>query len=164
MTESTSPTQKPKRRPQRKRITIREHGPAPVDVLVGERVRLRRTLLGMSQTTLADALNVSFQQVQKYEKGVNRLSASGLWQVANVLDVSVSYFFETADSAPTDRKAFQATRDADRESDPMVSRETLELIRAFHRIDSETVRDRLRALIAAAAGAGPGDGDGDGAP
>ena len=68
--------------------------PHPVDVHVGARVRLRRTLLGMTQTDLADALGLTFQQVQKYERGTNRISASRLYDMCRVLDVTVEFFFE----------------------------------------------------------------------
>src|SRR3546814_10152347 len=66
----------------------------PIDVHVGRRVRLRRTLLGMSQEQLGDALNITFQQVQKYERGSNRISASRLWDIGQILDVPVSFFFD----------------------------------------------------------------------
>ncbi len=68
--------------------------PNPIDVHVGARIRLRRTLLGISQSTLAAMLGLTFQQVQKYEKGINRVSSSRLVDLANALDVSVPYFFE----------------------------------------------------------------------
>src|SRR5216683_1587867 len=68
--------------------------PDPIDVHVGSRVRLRRTLLGMSQGKLGDALGLTFQQVQKYERGANRVSSSRLFDLTRVLDVPVSYFFD----------------------------------------------------------------------
>ncbi|MBL4614923.1 MAG: helix-turn-helix transcriptional regulator, partial [Magnetovibrio sp.] len=68
--------------------------PRPVDVHVGARLRQRRTLLGMSQEKLGEAVGLTFQQIQKYERGANRIGASRLYQLSNVLDVSVSYFFE----------------------------------------------------------------------
>ncbi len=73
--------------------------PNPVDVHVGARLRQRRTLLGMSQTTLGDALGMSFQQVQKYEKGTNRISASRLFNLARVLDVPIQYFLDDMTTA-----------------------------------------------------------------
>jgi transcriptional regulator with XRE-family HTH domain len=69
-------------------------GPHPIDVHVGSRVRLRRTLLGLSQTALGDALGLTFRQVQKYERGKNRISASKLWKLSQILDVPVSFFFD----------------------------------------------------------------------
>ena len=67
--------------------------PSPIDVHVGSRIRLRRTLLGMSQERLGEALGLTFQQVQKYERGVNRVGASRLFDLARVLDVAISFFF-----------------------------------------------------------------------
>src|SRR5215212_4959897 len=72
----------------------REHRPSPIDVHVGGRVRLRRTLMGMSQERLGEALGLTFQQVQKYERGVNRIGASRLFDLARVLDVPISFFFD----------------------------------------------------------------------
>ncbi len=72
----------------------REHRPSPIDVHVGSRVRLRRTLLGMSQERLGEALGLTFQQVQKYERGVNRIGASRLFDLSRVLDVPISFFFD----------------------------------------------------------------------
>src|SRR5271163_434044 len=69
-------------------------GPDPIDIYVGSRLRERRVSLGMSQTVLADRLGLTFQQVQKYERGANRLSASALWRAADAVDVPVSYFFD----------------------------------------------------------------------
>lgn len=122
------------------RRTIAANGPNPVDVHVGQRMRQRRTLVGMSQTDLGEHLGISFQQVQKNEKGRNRLGASRLWQVSKLLGVPVCYFFEglDGDSAPA----------AD---DPMTSRETLELVRAYDAIADETVRKRLGELVKAVA-------------
>ena len=80
--------------PQRRRKTISADGPDPVDVHVGNRLRQRRTLLGMSQEKLAAAFGVSFQQIQKYERGANRISASRLHLLTQILDVPVTYFFE----------------------------------------------------------------------
>ncbi len=79
------------------RHSVAKHGPHPVDAHVGSRVRLRRTLVGMNQTQLGSALGVSFQLIQKNERGMNRIGASRLWQLSQVLDVPVSYFFEGLD-------------------------------------------------------------------
>ena len=131
-----------------RRIVGRD-GPHPVDVHVGSRVRLRRTLLGMSQEKLGEALGLTFQQVQKYEKGMNRIGSSKLYQLTQILDVPVSFFFDdmpeaaaSADSsAPT-----KANGGAVLEKDPMLKRETLELVRAYYRIDDATARRRLFEL------------------
>ena len=106
------------------RRTIAKDGPHPVDVHVGSRVRLRRTLLGMNQTQLGKALGVTFQQVQKNERGTDRIGASRLYQLSRILDVPVSFFF---DELVDEAKA--ASPD-----DISLTRETLELVRAYYRI------------------------------
>lgn len=126
--------------------------PNPIDVHVGQRLRVRRTLLGMSQETLADAIGLTFQQVQKYEKGANRVSSSRLLDISNVLDVSVSYFFEemsagVADQTPSMLWHADALPDIDHEKDPMAKRETLEFVRAYYRIPDAAVRKRLGELV-----------------
>ncbi|MFC5358183.1 helix-turn-helix domain-containing protein [Azospirillum himalayense] len=124
------------------------HGeaPNPVDIHVGARVRLRRTLLGMSQEKLGDALRLTFQQVQKYERGANRISASRLFDLSRVLDVPVSFFFDDMSEATTAAAVTDdmCTASADSsEPDPMAKRETLELVRAYYRINDPSVRKRL---------------------
>ena len=125
--------------------------PNPIDVHVGKRIRLRRTLLGISQETLAEAMGLTFQQIQKYEKGANRVSSSRLVDLANALDVSVSYFFEQMSAAVQGQTPAMLMdvknlpRPSD-EKDPMGKRETLELVRAYYRIPDPTVRKRLAEL------------------
>ena len=122
--------------------------PHPIDVHVGARVRLRRKLLGMSQTKLADALGLTFQQVQKYERGKNRIGSSRLYDLARVFDVPVEHFFE--DMPPEVAASSLATKGHGRtkeppgyELDPMITRETLELVRAYYNIEDANVRKRL---------------------
>ena len=129
----------------KRRKTIAEDGPDPVDVHVGMRLRQRRTLLGMSQEKLAKAFGVSFQQVQKYERGANRISASRLHLLTRTLDVPVSYFFE---GLPNDLAHAAAVEESE-EPDQMTSRETLELVRAYYRIGDSSVRKRLVDLARA---------------
>jgi transcriptional regulator with XRE-family HTH domain len=125
--------------------------PHPVDVHVGARARMRRTLLGMTQTDLGDALGLTFQQVQKYENGKNRISASRLYDLSRVLDVSIEHFFEdippevAASSLPKGRG--RAKEPPRYEPDPMVKRETLELVRAYYKIEDADVRKRVYQLI-----------------
>lgn len=135
--------------------------PNPVDIHVGSRVRLRRTLLGLSQEKLADAIGLTFQQVQKYERGANRIGASRLFELSRVLDVPVTYFFE--DMAPDlasrsgARAAGMAEAQAPYESDTLARRETLELVRAYYRIEDPHVRKKVAELVktmAATAGEG----------
>lgn len=120
-----------------KRRTIQEHGPHPVDVYVGSRLRLRRAMLGMTQMKLAEAVGLTFQQVQKYEKGSNRIGASRLHEIAGVLGIPVSYFFEALEGGER--------------GDVSTKRETLELVRAYYGIKSAGVRKRVYKLIKAAA-------------
>lgn len=123
-------------------------GPNPVDVHAGRRVRLRRTLLGMSQGRLAEALGVTFQQVQKYERGTNRIGASRLHDIARILGVPVSYFFDEMETSPPghgEREAAGGPRASEREQ--MSKRETLELVRAYYRIPDRRVRKRVVDLL-----------------
>ncbi len=128
--------------------------PSPIDVHVGTRLRVRRTLLGMSQTDLGDALGVTFQQVQKYERGMNRISASRLFDLSRVLDVPVEYFFGdmpagVVGGSPATEKRGRAKKPPSYELDPMAKRETLELVRAYYKIEDANVRNRLRELTKA---------------
>jgi len=124
--------------------------PNPVDVHVGGRVRLRRTLLGMSQEKLGEAIGLTFQQVQKYERGANRIGASRLWDLSRVLECQISFFFEemnesTASSSPRNLNVESPDIEPP-ENDPMAKRETLELVRAYYRIKDYHVRRRIYEL------------------
>jgi len=128
--------------------------PNPIDVHVGGRVRLRRTLLGMSQEKLAEAIGLTFQQVQKYERGANRIGSSRLFDLARILDVPVSYFFEdmsatVAARTPSRLRGLAETKPEPFEPDPMAKRETLELVRAYYRIIDPQVRKRIFELTKA---------------
>ncbi len=133
--------------------------PSPVDVHAGERVWQRRKLLGMTQTDLGDAIGLTFQQVQKYERGANRISASRLCELSRVLDVSIDYFFEDmppeiATISPATKRRGTAKKLAGYEPDPMAKRETLELVRAYYKIEDADVRRRVNQLIKAMGAAG----------
>ena len=124
--------------------------PSPVDVHVGARLRVRRTLMGMSQTALGEAIGLTFQQLQKYEKGTNRISASRLFALSRVLDVPIAYFFddmssEVAASSPT-LGGGKAKKPPIYELDPMARRETLQLVRAYYKISDPEIRKRLYEL------------------
>src|SRR5665213_2253816 len=108
-------------------------GPSPIDVHVGSRVRLRRTLLGMSQEKLGEAIGLTFQQVQKYERGANRVGASRLYDLSRVLDVPIAFFFDDMPAPSAERGYGLAEPEATYESDPMLKRETLELVRAYYK-------------------------------
>jgi len=127
--------------------------PNPTDVHVGARVRLRRTLLGMSQEKLGDAIGLTFQQVQKYERGANRVGASRLYDLSRVLDVPVSFFFEDIAAAGAVEPAAGGLAEAAEgyEADPMLKRETLELVRAYYKITDPHIRRRLFDLAKALA-------------
>jgi transcriptional regulator with XRE-family HTH domain len=139
----------------------REGRPSPIDVHVGSRIRLRRTLMGMSQERLGEAIGLTFQQVQKYERGVNRVGASRLFDLSKVLDVPVSFFFDDIPGEPTDSVAgvvgsrqswgFAEQQEgfggAGTNDDMLHRRETLELVRAYYRITEPAVRKRVFDLI-----------------
>lgn len=132
----------------------REHRPSPIDVHVGSRVRLRRTLMGMSQERLGEALGLTFQQVQKYERGVNRIGASRLFDLARVLDVPIGFFFDDLPDAMGGNSAMSrrlnggfAEGQEGFEDDTLHRRETLELVRAYYRITDGSVRKRVFELI-----------------
>jgi len=121
--------------------------PDSTDVLVGRRIRQRRTLIGMTQERLAAVLGVTFQQVQKYERGTNRISASRLAQLADTLGMPVTYFFQDADAAEPPPALPTAAAPAGDGADRMSQRETLELVRNYYRIADPKVRRRVRELI-----------------
>jgi transcriptional regulator with XRE-family HTH domain len=133
----------------------KESRPSPIDVHVGSRIRLRRTLLGMSQERLGEALGLTFQQVQKYERGVNRVGASRLFDLSRVLDVPISFFFDDMPESLTSTYGGQINRRTTGFSDMQDSftddalnrRETLELVRAYYRITDPAVRKRVFDLI-----------------
>lgn len=120
----------------------------PIDVHVGKRLRLRRTILGMSQEAIGNAIGVTFQQIQKYERGINRMGASRLYEFSKVLGVPVSYFFEGMDD-PATKVQFEMKEDGVQEfaHDPMTSRETLELVRAYYKIKEAHTRKKIGDLI-----------------
>jgi transcriptional regulator with XRE-family HTH domain len=125
----------------------------PIDVYVGTRVRLRRMLLGMSQEKLGEKLGLTFQQVQKYEKGVNRVGASRLFELSKVLGVRVGYFFEDApgqsiaDGEAAAAIGFAEAPSESYASDFLTSREGLELNKAFARITDAKVRRTIVDLV-----------------
>jgi transcriptional regulator with XRE-family HTH domain len=133
----------------------KEGRPSPIDVHVGSRIRLRRTLLGMSQERLGEALGLTFQQVQKYERGVNRVGASRLFDLSRVLDVPISFFFDDMPESlantygsPTGRRSSGFSDSQDGFADDALNRrETLELVRAYYRITDPAVRKRVFDLI-----------------
>jgi transcriptional regulator with XRE-family HTH domain len=133
--------------------------PNPIDVHVGRRLRLRRTLMGMSQERLGQLLGLTFQQIQKYERGVNRIGSSRLYELGQILDVPISFFFDdmAEDGRAPDLLAPGLAEDpAEFGSEgarelQLDKRETLELVRAYNRIPDPAVRKRLFELAKALA-------------
>ena len=137
----------------RRHKSKRNRGPNPIDVHVGLQLRRRRTLLGISQHHLGEMVGVAFQQIQKYEKGTNRVGCSRLFDFSRVLDVPIGYFFdgispEVAASSPRHAKAKPKALKAP-EFDPAIKRESLELMRAYHRISDPKVRQKVRDFVKA---------------
>ena len=132
-----------------------ESRPSPVDVHVGARIRLRRTLLGMSQERLGDALGLTFQQVQKYERGVNRVGASRLFDLSRILDVPINFFYDNMPDAMSpgstlpSRPAtgFAESQEGFGSDDTLSKRETLELVRAYYRITDPNIRKKMFDLM-----------------
>lgn len=118
----------------------------PVDAHVGSRVHLRRTLLGLSQQRLGQDLGLTFQQIQKYERGTNRIGASRLYELSEILEVPLSFFF---DEMPKEAAAPGGLADPDKvfEHQYMSKRETLELVRAYYKITDIDVRKRIFEVI-----------------
>ncbi len=121
--------------------TVKEDGPHPIDVLVGRRAKECRALAGLSQMAVAEKLGLSFQQLQKYEKGYNRISASRLYELGQLFGVPVTYFYEE----------MEAGKDAPSRDETLTKRETLELVKAYYSISDPAVRDSIRGLTQAAA-------------
>jgi transcriptional regulator with XRE-family HTH domain len=126
--------------------------PNPIDVHVGSRVRLRRMMLGMSQEKLGEHLGITFQQVQKYEKGTNRIGASRLQHIARVLTTPISFFFEDAPGEVTAVPGLAESEPAGYLMDFLSSSDGIQLNRAFVRIKDARVRRRLIDLVRAVAG------------
>jgi transcriptional regulator with XRE-family HTH domain len=136
--------------PHRRRGRARIETPNPIDVLVGTRLRLRRNMLGLSQERLGEAIGLTFQQVQKYERGANRIGASRLHELSQVLNVPVSFFFDDTD--PVRAPAMGGFTEPSIEtfgSDPLRKQEMIELVRAYLAIENATVRQRFRDLLKA---------------
>jgi len=133
--------------------------PHPIDVRVGGRVRLRRNMLNLSQEKLGEAIGLTFQQVQKYERGANRISASRLFGLSGVLGVPIAFFFDETDPvhAPPVPIGFAESPQESFDSDPLRRSETLELIAAYYKIDDAAVRRRLFDLAKTLAGSGGTD-------
>lgn len=128
--------------------------PHPVDVHVGRRLRLKRTFLGMSQEAVGKQIGVTFQQIQKYERGINRMGASRLYDFSRALGVQVSYFFDGFGDYVSDEPHALSAAEQNApafEHDHLNNRETLEVMRAYSRIKNPALRKRIVELIKAMA-------------
>jgi transcriptional regulator with XRE-family HTH domain len=123
-------------RPQRCATNVDQH--------VGSRIKERRVLLGLNQSQLGEKLNITFQQIQKYEKGFNRVGASRLFELARVLNVPITFFFDGLDQGVEIVQRSEATAAG---PDPLTRRETLELVRAYYQIQDPRTRHALVVLI-----------------
>ena len=135
--------------------SARGGGPDPIDIHVGKRIKLRRTLLHISQEQLAGDVGVTFQQVQKYESGHNRVSASRLYDISRVLNCPIAYFFEDINAETTGGRQMPTARDkeglreeaSEFEADPIQRTESLELVRAYWRLHSADLRQNVLDLL-----------------
>src|SRR6266480_200428 len=128
-------------------VMAAKKAPNPIDKHVGSRVRMRRMMLAMSQTKLGDGLDLTFQQVQKYEKGTNRIGASRLQQISHILQVPVAFFFEGAPSVPGAPKAKGSAPSLDYVTDFLTTRDGLALIKAFTQIKNAKVKRQIVDLV-----------------
>ena len=121
----------------------------PVDVYVGNKLRARRVVLGMSQEAIGKAIGVTFQQIQKYERGINRMGSSRLYEFSKLLNIPVQYFFEGYNDFDQSQDYSTAVAEEAQgfEHDAMTRRETLELVRAYYSIKDEKVRKRFADLL-----------------
>lgn len=126
--------------------------PNPIDIHVGSRVRLRRMMVGMSQEKLGEQLGITFQQIQKYEKGTNRIGASRLQHIARVLTVPVSFFFEDAPGGAPQQPGMGEENSASFVVDFLSTSEGIQLNRAFVSIKDARVRRKIIDLVRALAG------------
>ena len=137
---------------------IDDNEPNPVDVHVGKRIRLRRTILHITQQEMAEMLGLTFQQVQKYEKGMNRVGASRLWDISRVLKVPMGFFFEDMDAkvamqsprmlqTPLGGEYMVSEQKNSFDDDPMKKEETLQLVRAYYRITNRAIAKQMLDLM-----------------
>ncbi len=124
-----------------------QKSPNPVDMYVGNRVRMRRLMLDLSQTRLANALGVTFQQVQKYEKGVNRISASRLQHISHILQVPIHFFFEGLPSPSQGSKKAPTVPSPTYVSDFVATSDGLSLIKAFMQVKKPKLRHCIVQLV-----------------
>jgi transcriptional regulator with XRE-family HTH domain len=139
-----------------RRIMMAKKAPNPIDRHVGSRVRMRRMMLSMSQEKLGDALGLTFQQVQKYEKGTNRIGASRLQQISNILQVPVGFLFDGAPDTPGSTRSAKDTPSPAYVAEFLATSDGLALTKAFMQIEDPKLRRRIVDLVQQIAG---GDGN-----
>ncbi len=146
---------------KRGRPNVARFGPHPVDIHVGGRVRIQRLLKGFSQEKLAEMTSVSFQQMQKYETGANRVSASRLYEISRALDVPIGYFFEGIGEDPdhdgmaSERSGSTMSNSDKKDLEVMARRETLQLVRAYYGISSPDCRKAIKDVVESCANSLP---------
>jgi len=128
-------------------MAMSSKAPNPVDKYVGSRMRMRRIMLGMSQEKLGEALGLTFQQIQKYEKGTNRVGASRIQQISEALQVPVSFLFEGGPSSVASGAGFSEDPSPAYVSDFLATSDGLSLTKAFMRIKSSKLRRRIVDLV-----------------
>ena len=150
-----------------------KEGLNPIDVHIGSRIKLRRNILHLTQQNLADLLGLTFQQVQKYEKGLNRVGAGRLWDISRVLDVSMDFFFEDMNDGLADfnngdkvisnniKRRYLSENRRSPGDDPMSKKETLELVRAYYKIPNRKVAKELFNLMVMLSKSSPTESDTD---
>jgi len=121
----------------------------PVDIHVGKRIRLRRSMLGMSQDFIGKEIGVTFQQIQKYERGVNRVGSSRLYDFSRILGVPVGYFFDDMDPETLAGTIDLSEDDTTSEGEKMSDKETIELVRSYYKITDPAIRRKVLSLIKA---------------
>ena len=130
-------------------------GPTAIDAHVGSRIRARRGLLGMSQKYLGQQVDLTFQQIQKYERGANRIGSGRLFEFSRILDVPISYFFDSMPTEIDPAAGETMSSDADKSMTPDANlfdrRDTIEMVRVFHQIDDKMVRQKFVELMREAA-------------
>ena len=140
--------QNPQKLPQRNKEEENMSKPDPIDMYVGSRLKMRRIFLGMSQTKVGNALGLTFQQIQKYERGANRIGSSRLFKLSNLLDIPVGYFFEeTPDQVERHARSFRGGNPEMFDQDRFSRHETLEFVRNYYMIKNPNVRKRIFELI-----------------
>lgn len=143
------------------RTRIKEDGPSPVDSHVGGKVKTRRLILGLSQEELGKAIGLTFQQVQKYERGTNRISVSRLMDISHALKAPLDYFLDGCSSFGRKQvmRGVSDVRQAALEPEPFTKKDVLELVRAYERIGKPQLKKQLLEMAKTLASSGGRDDD-----